>query len=163
MNDPVEKSFEQTEQIWAPVIGSFILEFATIEDYLHSVISWYLSDKFLTEADLRESLTSRLSLFKKIMHSLIDMQHNRFQLENSVEGIRKLISIRNLLAHNSLSLEMEQTSEGSIREIGPIISGRRDPDSSITLDALKLKLFDIKRYRNDLEDLLVIFHKHTYK
>ena len=117
--DHIENSFEQAEQLWAPVIGLFILEFATIEDFLHTVISWYLEGKHMTEADLKDGLPTRLTLFKKIINEIIQSQQDRLKLESSVDGVRKLIHTRNLLAHNSLSLEMEETADGSIKAIGP--------------------------------------------
>ena len=161
MNDTQEHIFEQEELVWAPPIGLFILEFATIEDFLHTVISWYLKDKHLLEADLKEGLSTRLTLFKKIMSDVVQAQHDLSKLESSVEGVRKLISIRNLLAHNSLSLEMQEASDGTIKAIGPVVSGRRDPNMSLTLDALRLHLSELKRHRNNLADLLGIFSKRT--
>jgi hypothetical protein len=162
-NEIVENSFEQAEQVWAPVIGQFILEFATIEDFLHSVISEYLRDKHVTESDLKESLPSRLSLFKKIIFERLESHQDRQKLNSSVEGIGHLVKTRNLLAHNSLSLEMEETQEGTIRAIGPVISGRRDPNMTITLGTLRLRLSDLKRHRNEMSDLLSVFHTHSLK
>ena len=161
MSDSYEDGFEQAEIAWAPVIGHFILEFATIEDFLHTVISWYLKDKHLMETDLKEGLPTRLTLFKKIMQGIVQSHQDRSKLESSVEGIRKLISIRNLLAHNSLSLEMEESADGSIRAIGPVVAGRRDVDLSLTLDALRLRLSEVKRHRHDLADLLGVFTQKT--
>jgi hypothetical protein len=161
MIDLHEHIFEQEEMVWAPAIGLFILEFATIEDFLHTVISWYLKDKHLVEADLKEGLPTRLTLFKKIMNEVVQTQQDRLKLESSVEGVRKLITTRNLLAHNSLSLEMEETSDGSIKAIGPVVAGRRDPNMSLTLDALRLRLSEVKRHRNELADLLSVFSEKT--
>ena len=164
MNEAItEDSFEQAELVWSPVIGQFILEFATIEDFLHSVISWYLRDKHVTEFDLKDGLPSRLSLFRKIIIEILESQQDKAKLSSAVEGIGALVKIRNLLAHNSLSLEMEETQEGTIRAIGPIISGRKDPSTSITLETLVLKLSELKRHRNDMADLLSIFHAYTLK
>lgn len=156
-----EHVFEEEEKVWAQPIGLFILEFATIEDFLHTVISWYLKDKHFLEADLKEGLATRLSLFKRIMNDFVQTQPDRSKLESSVEGVRKLIPIRNLLAHNSLSLEMEETSDGSIKAIGPVVAGRRDPNMSLTLEALRMRLSEVKRHRNNLADLLGIFSNRT--
>lgn len=159
----IEESFDEAEQVWAPVIGLFILEFATIEDFLHTVISWYLKDKHVTELDLKEGLPSRLTLFKKILLGVLETQQDRAKLESSVEGIRKLVDTRNLLAHNSLSLELEESKEGTLRAVGPIISGRRNPNNSITLSGLRSKLVTLKRHRDEMADLLAIFHRATFK
>lgn len=164
MNGPTaQHNFEEAEDLWAPVIGHFILEFATVEDFLHSVISWYLRDTHVTESDLREGMPGRLSLFKKILSGMVETQQDRVKLETSVKGVKNLVQTRNLLAHNSLSLEMEETHDGTIRAIGPVIAGRRDPATTITLGALRLKLSELKRHRNDIADLLVIFHAHKLR
>jgi hypothetical protein len=162
-HNTVEDSFELAEQVWAPVIGQFILEFATIEDFLHSIISEYLKNKHVTESDLKDSLPSRLSMFKKIVSERLDSQQDRQKLNSSVDGIANLVKTRNLLAHNSLSLEMEETQEGTIRAIGPVISGRRDPNMTITLGTLRLRLSDLKRHRNEMSDFLSLFHTHIPK
>ena len=156
-HNTVEDSFELAEQVWAPVIGQFILEFATIEDFLHSIISEYLKDKHVTESDLKDSLPSRLSLFKKIVSERLDSQQDRQKLNSCIDGISNLVKTRNLLAHNSLSLEMEETQEGTIRAIGPIISGRRDLNMTITLGTLRLRLSDLKRHRNEMGDFIPLF------
>lgn len=161
--EPIENSFEQAEQVWAPVIGLFILEFGTVEDLLHSVISWYLRDKYVTELDLKEGLPNRLALFKKILQEILVTRQDQAKLNSCVEGIRDLVETRNLLAHNSLSLELEETKEGTLRAIGPVISGRRNPKKSITLGALKIKLETLKRHRDEMADLLAIFHRSTFK
>ena len=160
-HETVEDSFEQAEQVWAPVIGQFILEFATVEDFLHSIISEYLKGKHVTESDLKDSLLNRLALFKKIVTERLGSQQDQQKLNSIVCGISNLVKTRNLLAHNSLSLEMEETQEGAIRAIGPIMAGRRDPNMTITLDALRLRLSDLKRHRNEMSDFLPLFHRNT--
>lgn len=156
--DTAEDSLDQAEQVWAPVIGQFILEFATIEDFLLSVISEYLRDKHITESDLKDSLSSRLSLFKKIVTERLDSQQERQKLNSTIDGISNLVKTRHLLAHNSLSVEIVEDREGTIRAIGPVISGRRDPNMTITLEKLRLKLTTAKRLRKDMGDLLALFH-----
>jgi type I restriction-modification system DNA methylase subunit len=68
--------------------------------------------------------------------------------------------IRRYVLENDL---VEATQEGTIRAIGPVISGRRDPNMTITLGTLRLRLLDLKRHRNEMGDFLSLFHARTPK
>ncbi len=153
--------FETAQAEWAPVIGHFILEFATVEEFVHQVLTWYLRKTHLRESDIELVSKTRLNLFERIMLERLTNPKQRKSLTKAVAGIHNLRPTRNLLAHNALGLEFARHVNGDFKMIGIVVSDVRRNDKSIDLATLKTRLATVISHRKVLSDVMSVFYRET--
>lgn len=162
MTDKVEEKFEDEEKKWVPLIGQFIFDFANIEDYLHQVIQYYLSSTQIRSDDISTSLPKRISLFKRILLSNVVKEPAKQKIfEETINQILELVEIRNLVAHNSLSLSLYE-KDGNFHVSGFEISGRKK-DKFLTYDDLKEKSVQLNSCRKKLSEFMLDFYLITHE
>ena len=108
------QSFEEAEKLWSSAIGEFIIQFTQIEQLLHFVIERHLRNTLIKNENLADSLENRVNLMKLILKNKLT-DEGFLELEKSCQTIMRLKDIRNLLAHNSIVLAVEQNNVGEIR------------------------------------------------
>ena len=158
--DALEVNFEYEEKRWVPLIGKFILDFANIEEFLNEVIRHHLRNTLLNEADMPDNLGKRIKLFEKILKKdVLDNPKDKAKLTQVVKDIQDLVPIRNLVAHNSLGLIVEENAKGQMRIGGFQITGRKNKAIFLDYKSLAAKVKQLETYRNTLLELVLIFHK----
>lgn len=157
--DAAEVDFYYEEKKWAPLIGKFILDFANIEEFLHVVIHFYFKETLLDEEDIPDNLLKRIKLFEKVLLNRILVEaSDKEKLAEAVSKVRQLIPIRNLVAHNSLGLVVEEDAEGAMRIGGFEITGRKKKEVFLNYESLSEKVKQLEFCRNQLSELLLVFY-----
>lgn len=158
--DGFDVNFEYEEKRWAPLIGKFILDFANIEEFLNEVIRHHIRDTLLDESYMPDNLGKRIKLFEKILKKdILDNPKDKAKLTKVVKDIQDLVPIRNLVAHNSLGLVVEENAKGQMRIGGFQITGRKNKSVYLDYKSLADKVKQLETYRNTLFELVLIFHK----
>ena len=157
--DGVEVDFYYEEKKWAPLIGKFILDFANIEEFLHEVMRYYFMDTLLDEEDIPDNLLKRIKLFEKILvNRILTEASDKEKLAEAISKVRQLIPIRNLVAHNSLGLIVEENAEGVMRIGGFEITGRKKKEVFLNYESLSEKVKQLEACRNQLSELILVFY-----
>ncbi len=155
----MDVNFNKAEAEWIPLIGQFILDFAFIEDSIHTVISDYLNKSLIKESYLSDRIETRIELFEEIIKAS-DAQDGT-KIKSLTAEIKNLRPTRNLLAHNALGLVYEE-KEGVLKEIGFEITAKKKT-TSIKLDSLKKQAARLTKCRDQLTEVMIIFLRERFK
>lgn len=162
MSDDV--NFLYAERKWIPVIGKFIIDFASIEDSLHHVVSYHLRDTYVQPNWFAEKIKEQIAIFKEVMLSeVLDAKEDEEKLNLLVSQILQLKQTRNLIAHNSLSLSFVEDEQGRISAAGFEIGGKRNINFSINYDQLVKEMKRLEKSRSQLHTFMLKFHEYEYK
>lgn len=161
--DNVENVFDKEESKWVPLVGQFIFDFATIEDYLHQVIEHHLSNTHIGINDISTSLPKRIKLFEKILiEGVLTDSPDLEKFKEVIKKILELVKVRNLVAHNSLGLAIYE-KEGELRVGGFQINGRKDGEYFIDYESLKNNSFTLSNCRKELGEVMLEFYTSAHK
>jgi hypothetical protein len=155
MSSPYEQAFEKAEESWAPIVGAFILEFGTIEDTVQLIISRNLADTCIEVGDLNSRLPNKLEILERIIKMSQSKETAQEEVLKSISAIKVLCGVRNMIAHNPLAIELEETKDGRMRFSRLLITGRKNPQKFESLDSLTHKLSELRKHRAVLFSLTV--------
>jgi hypothetical protein len=111
----MQRLFDDVEEDLYYPIGAFLINYSLIEE----VISQFLiqHDEFTSsQTKLPKYFLDRLKLFKKMSLNCLADDNLRHEFVELISTVRKLYQVRNLIAHNSLSLIIERDVENIIRK-----------------------------------------------
>lgn len=148
------KSFEEAAKLWSIVVGEFIIEFTQIEQLLHLVIAKYLTQTLIKNEHLTESFEKRIKLFKEIMQSKL-AENDFVELDKLCQTVMRLKNTRNLIAHNSLVLEVEQNSDGELRISEYVVASLINKNKAIRFKKLQSEVANLKSTVKQMSDIVV--------
>jgi len=155
MSSPSEQAFEKAEESWAPIVGAFILEFGAIEDAVQLIVSRNLANTCIEVGDLNSKLLNKLEIFERVIKMSQSKETVQEEVLESISAIKALWDVRNMIAHNPLAIELEETKDGTMRFSRLLITGRKNPEKFESLDSLTHKLSELRRHRALLLSLIV--------
>lgn len=162
MNDNVNIIY--AEQKWIPVIGKFIIDFASIEDSLYHVVRFHLQGTFVQSNWFAEKINEKIEIFKDVMLSeVLVVKEDEEKLNLLISQIQLLKKTRNLIAHNSLNLSFVEDEQGQISAAGIEIGGKRGANYSVTYDELVQEAKRLEECRSQLDSFMLQFHEYQYK
>ena len=160
----INVNFLLAEKQWIPLIGKFIVDFASVEDSLHQVVKHHVRNTFINSEWFAERFEDQLKIFEDVMTSeiLVDELDIK-KLHLFVATIKQLKQTRNLIAHNSLGLSFEENETGEMKAIGFTIDGKRKKGYSINFDKLSDESKRLTNCRSMLCKLMMKFHEIELK
>jgi hypothetical protein len=156
----IDVNFDETENKWIPLIGQFILDFVSIEESINRVNRSYLKTTLVANDLLMDNLKSQLSLFviifeKRYFTNAADI----LKLNAFKDKLLELVKIRNLIAHNGLSLVFKRNEDGEDRFFDFKISGKKNNSPSINYNELMDRVTELRQCRTHLEELMMRFYE----
>jgi hypothetical protein len=86
-----------------------------------------------------------------VLECIIKMSQSKKQLKKrllrALVPIKVLWDVQNMIAHNPLAIELEETKDGTMRFSRPLITGRKNPEKFESLDSLTHKLSELRTHR----------------
>lgn len=161
MND-AEMDFEKESEKWSPLIGKYILVFGDIERSIHDVISYHLRESLIDVKDISLTLEKKIDLFDRILREKCVDDRLSKKLSLVVKLISKLIQTRHLLAHNGLSLSLEEGLSGDFRLVQFEIVSHKNK-AGINLKELSAKLKELEQCRILILELLLPLYEAQWK
>ena len=160
----IENDFSKEEKKWSPLIGQIILDFANIEEFFYEVINFYLRKSIIKTDDINGSFDKRLDLFVKIIKSELTLSLvDKNKLDLAIKQIQNHKTTRNLVAHNSIGLMVNEDENGNMRISGYQIVGRKNEKVYINLEMLENSAKSISTSRKNLGEILLVFYEHLHK
>jgi hypothetical protein len=157
--DVKEYCFDQAHAEWAPVIGAFILEFATIEEFIHRAMIAHLKSNVVQVSEIKNDLTSRINVFERILSSVSTLNQQQEDLTKAIAEVKRLSKTRNLIAHNGLALMFNETKDGRIEAVGTVLSDLRNDEAYIDLPTLRKRLKEAVACREVLSRSMERFYQ----
>lgn len=148
MIDP-SQLFTRDEDGWSNLIGSFIINFSCCEELVKIISNEYIEVNKLSRANTFDDHISnfRLSILENC--SELDLTS---KLELTADRLKKIKSVRDTLAHNSLSILTNENDQGVVLKAELILADKRGK-VALTLHEFEQKVNEMKCIRRGVEDL----------
>ncbi len=160
----INVNFLLAEKQWIPLIGKFIVDFASVEDSLHQVVKHHVRNTFINSEWFAERFENQLKIFEDVMTNEVLVEESDIKtLHVFVSTIKQLKQTRNLIAHNSLGLSFQENETGEMKAIGFTIDGKRKKGYSINFDMLVNESQRLTNCRAALNKLMMKFHEIELK
>ncbi len=95
---------------WAPLIGELFLTFGSIEMAVQKCIKQWTTDVIYNHVK-KDNLSKRIDLLINLVNAQDCSDSNKIVLIENLKAIRKLLEVRNTIAHSPLMLLIFQRGE----------------------------------------------------
>lgn len=141
--------FTCSEDRWSNLIGSFIIDFSCCEELVEIISNKYTKLNNLPKAD---NLNDRFLIFRlSILKNSSDF-NLQDKLDVTINALKSLKSVRDTLAHNSLSILVSENEQGKVLKAELILADKLGK-AALTLLEFEQKVNEMKCIRREVEDL----------
>lgn len=139
--------FTRDEDGWSNLIGSFIIDYSYCEELVKITSNEYIKVNKLSRANtFGEHISNfRLSILENCLEFILTSK-----LELTVDRLKKIKSVRDTLAHNSLSILTNENDQGAVLKAELILADKCGK-LALTLLEFEQKVDEMKCIRRDVE------------